>query len=207
MPDTFEAVAVFAFAIAPGYALLVGYQHQRSHTAPDRDLHVLAQAFVLSAAWIALTWWPAGHLLSGWTANGELFGHEAYVWMLCCFLLGGPYMAGRLAGAGVRAIADGERGALFSTMKAVGFFEPPTLWESTWERARARGATALVVRLKDGSVIEGQFASKSRVDFSPRPPCVYLERAYGYNQDGRRIQYPRGAYIEGAEIVAVQFRS
>jgi Family of unknown function (DUF6338) len=207
VPNTFEAVAVFAFAIAPGYALLVGYQHQRSHTAPDRDLHVLAQAFVLSATWIALTWWPTGHLLSGWAADGDLFDHEVYVWVLCCFLLGGPYMAGRSAGACVRAIADGKRGTTFSVMKAIGFFEPPTLWESTWERARARGATVVVVRLKDGSVIEGQFADKSRVDFSPRPPRVYLERAYGFNQDGRRIQYPKGAYIEGAEIVALQFRS
>lgn len=207
MPSIVETLAVSAAAIAPGYGFLSGYQHQRTHSPPDRDLHVYAQAFIASWFWIAVTWWPAGHLLSGWASHDELGAHELEVWLLACALLGLPYVLGRLLGVLLLRVARGRRGRLFFLFSRLGAFEPPTLWESTWEHARARGAVVLVVRLKDGAMIEGQFASKSRVDFSPRAPRVFLERAYGYDQDGRRVQYPNGAYIEGAEIVALQFKN
>lgn len=207
MPSTFEAVTVFAFAIAPGYALLVGYQHQRSHTAPERDLHVLAQAFVLSAAWIALTWWPAGHLLIGWAVDGEILDHEACVWFLCCLLLGGPYLVGRFAGAGVRAVAAREEGGLFAAMRAVGFFEQPSLWDRVWTDARHRGNVLLRIRLKEGGSIEGLYAAGSEADLSPRRPRVYLEKAYGQDEEGNTVIYPMGAYVEGDQIIGIEFKS
>jgi len=186
MPTTLEALAIFAAAIAPGYGFLNGYQHQRTHSPPDRDLNLFAQAFIVSSAWIAATWWPAGHLLSGWAANGELGAHEVEAWLLACGLLGLPYFLGRLIGLLLLRVADRGPKWLLSLFSALGLFEPPTLWESTWERARGRGSVVLVVR---------------------RTPRVYLERAYGYDQNGQRVSYPNGAYIEGGEIVALQFKT
>lgn len=207
MPSTVEALIIFAAAIAPGYGFLSGYQHQRTYSPPDRDLYVLAQAFVLSSIWIAMTWWPAGHLLAGWARDHQLPAHELEVWLLSCALLGLPYALGRLLGLLLLRVVGRGPQWLDSLFEALGAFAPPTLWESTWERVRARGSAVLVVRLRDGTVIEGQFASQSRVDFSPRSPRLYLERAYGYDQDGQRVTYPNGAYIEGGEIVALQFKS
>lgn len=207
MPDSLEAVAVFTFAIAPGYALLVGYQHQRSHTAPERDLHVLAQAFVLSAAWIALTWWPAGHLLTQWAAEGELAAHETCVWILSCAVLGGAYLAGRIGGAVVRWIASKREGWLFSLMQAVGFFEQPSLWDRIWTEAGHRGNVLLVIRLKEGGSVEGLYAGESKADLSPRRPRVYLEKAYGYDDEGSTVIYPKGAYVEGDQIASIEFKS
>jgi|SRR5215204_3888340 len=207
MPATLEALIVFAAAIAPGYGFLSGYQHQRTHSPPDRDLHVLAQSFIVSSIWIAVTWWPAGHLLAGWANDDQLGAQELEVWLLACALLGLPYVLGRFMGLLIMRTAPGKPRWLHSLFGALGAFEPPTLWETTWELARARGVVVLVVRLKDGQVIEGQFANKSRVDFSPRQPRVYLERAYGYDQNGQRVAYPNGAFIEGREIVALQFKS
>ncbi|HET7574289.1 MAG TPA: hypothetical protein VFJ99_04165, partial [Solirubrobacterales bacterium] len=94
MPSTLESLAVFAAAIAPGYGLISGYQHQRSYSSPERDLHLLAQALVVSPGWIALTWWPIGHLLTTWTAAGSLGAHELATWLLACLFLGLPYALG-----------------------------------------------------------------------------------------------------------------
>lgn len=198
---------MFAFAIVPGYVLLVGYQHQRSHTAPERDLHVLAQAFVLSAFWLALTWWPAGHLLSTWAANDELDSHEPMVWLLCCFLLGAAYLAGRIAGAVIRMVGGKREGRLFSWMRSLGLFSQPTLWDWVWTEAGQRGNVLLVIRLKDGGSIEGLYAASSAADLSPKRPRVYLERAYGCDDEGNTVIYPWGAYVEGDQIVGIEFKS
>jgi hypothetical protein len=207
VPQSLQAAAVFAFAIAPGYALLVGYQHQRSHTAPERDLHVFAQAFVLSAGWIALTWWPAGHLLTSWADRGELGAHEFDVWLLSCLMLGSAYVVGRSAGAAVRAIGKRKHGRLFSFMSVIGFFEQPSLWDRIWTEAHQRGNVLLAIRLKDGGSIEGLYASESEVDLSPRPRRVYLEKVYGYDEEGNTVVYSKGAYIEGDQIVGIEFKS
>lgn len=207
MPSTLESLAVFAAAIAPGYGLISGYQHQRSYSAPERDLYVLAQAFVGSAVWIALTWWPMGHSLTQWATRGALADHEFVAWLMACLFLALPYIIGRLLGQILRSVATGSPRGLFKALVLLGAYEPPTLWDYIWEQVRRRNSSVLVVRLKDGGVIEGQFAAKSRVDLSPHRPRLFLERAYGYDSTGRRIVFPLGAYIEGSEIVGVQFRS
>lgn len=207
MPTTFEALAIFAAAIAPGYGFLTGYQHQRCHSPPSHDLHVLAQAFILSAIWVAITWWPIGHVLSAWAAADELGSHELIVWILACVFLGLPYVLGRIIGQVLRSVEEGQPAWLFKAMGVLGAFEKPTLWDWTWERVRRRGPVVIVIRLRDGGVIEGQYASASRVDFSPRKPRVFLEKAYGFDPSGKRVVYPHGAYLEGSEIVAVQFKT
>ncbi|HEY2716793.1 MAG TPA: DUF6338 family protein [Solirubrobacterales bacterium] len=207
MPSTFEALAIFAGAVAPGYAFLAGYQVERNSTGPERDLYALAQAFILSAAWIAITWWPIGHLLAHWAMNDELESHELAVWAFACLLLGAPYILGRAMSAIVEAAELRASGPVFRVLDNLGTLEPPTLWDWTWREARERGAVVVVIRLKDGGTIEGQFASQSRADLSPRSPRVYLERAYGFDGAGKRVVYPRGAYVEGDQIVGVQFKS
>jgi hypothetical protein len=207
MPTTLEALAIFACAVAPGYGFLSGYQHRRSHSAPERDLYVLAQAFILSAAWVALTWWPIGHLLSNWAAEEKLASHELAVWILLCVFLASPYFLGRLCGQVIIGAGQARTGRVFSVLSNLGVFEPPSLWDSTWEQVRRRGSVVLVIQLKDGNSIEGQFANRSKVDFSPRPPRVYLEKAYGYDMAGQRIAFPQGAYVEGDQIVSVQFKN
>lgn len=205
MPTTLEALAVLAFAIAPGYALLGGYQHQRSHSAPERDLHILAQAFIYSAAWLAITWWPIGHLLSNWAASDELGDHELFAWLLIAVFLGGSYVAGRALGWLIQRIAKKGNGLAFDAIQATGAFDPPSLWDWIWAEAQSRGEVLLVVRFKDGGVLEGQYASNSFADLSPRPPRVYLERAYGEDSDGNPVVYTQGAYVEGDQIVDIRF--
>jgi hypothetical protein len=207
MPGTLEALAIFAFAIAPGYALITGYQHQRSHSAPERDLHVLAQAFVFSAVWLGLTWWPIGHLLVRWTADHELDEHQVWAWLLISLFLGGSYVAGRLAGAFVRRVAAKGNGFVFEAMKSAGVFDRPSLWDWIWADASSRVDVLLVITYKDGEVLEGQYAGKSWADLSPRRPRVYLQTAYGYDGDGNRVIYPHGAYVEGDQIVDIKFKT
>jgi Family of unknown function (DUF6338) len=207
MPSTLEALAIFALAIAPGYGFISGYQHQRSHSTPERDLHVLAQAIIVSAIWVAITWWPAGHLLTKWTTDGSLGEHELQAWLLACGLLGLPYHLGRLLGLALRGVEGGKPRWLFKTLSFLGAFEAPSLWDWTWEKARQRGPVIVVIRLKDGGLVEGQFASGSKAELSPRPPRLFLEKAYGYDQEGQRIVFPRGAYLEGSEIASVTFRT
>jgi len=207
MPATFEALAIFAAAIAPGYGFLTGFQRQSSYTAPERDLYVLAQAFVLSALWVALMWWPLGRWLLAWINGGDLGDHELAAWAMACAFLGLPYVLGRSVGFGIRRAEERRRGLLYGALDWLGVFEPPTLWDWTWSNVRDRGNVVLVVRLKDGGTLEGQFAGQSRVDYSPRRPRIYLERAYGFDEAGQRIVYPAGAYVEGDEIVGVQFKS
>jgi hypothetical protein len=207
VPDSLEAAAVFAFAIAPGYALLTGYQYQRTHTMPERDLHVLAQAFVFSAAWIALTWWPIGHLLTQWANRDEWVDKEFEVWLLSSVLLGGAYIAGRLAGGFVEWIAEKREGWLFSRMQEIGFFDPPSLWDWIWTEARLRGNVLVIIRLKEGGFIEGLYAGSSEADLSPRQPRVYLEKAFGYDEEGNTVVHPKGAYVEGSQIIGIEFKS
>jgi hypothetical protein len=207
MPATFEALAIFAAAIAPGYGFLSGLQRQSSYTAPERDLYVLAQAFIFSAIWAALTWWPLGRWLTTWTSAQNLADHELAVWAMTCAYLGLPYVVGRLMGFSIRIAQERKSGRLYEGLQALGVFEPPTLWDWIWSHVRDRGSVILVIRLKDGGTLEGQFATNSKVDFSPRRPRVFLEKAYGRDQEGRRIFYPKGAYVEGDEIVGVQFKT
>lgn len=207
MPSSLEAVAVFTFAIAPGYALLVGYQHRRSHTAPEKDLYVLAQAFVLSAAWIAITWWPSGHLLTTWATDGSLDDHEALAWLLTCLLLGGALVAGRMAGAAVGRVADKGSGWIFLRMQTWGLFDPPSQWDWVWTQARYRGNVLVVIRLREGGTVEGLYAEHSEADLSPKKPRVYLEKAYGYDDEGNTVIYPRGALVDAEQILAIEFKS
>lgn len=207
MPSTFEAVVVFAAAIAPGYAFLSGFQHQRSHTAPERDLYVLAQSFVLSAVWVAVTWWPAGHLVSGWVEADVLRSHEFVIWLIACGYIALPYILGRLVGLCLRLAEQRRQGWVFRLLESLGAFEPPSLWEWTWSKTISRGPALVVIQLKDGRTLEGQFASKSKADLSPRKPRLYLEKAYGRDGEGKRVSYPEGAYIEGEQIAGVQFKT
>jgi hypothetical protein len=207
MPNTFQALAIFAAAIAPGYGFLTGLQRQSTYTAPERDLYVLAQAFVISAIWIALTWWPLGRWFLGWATAGELGDHELLAWAMACGFLGLPYVAGRLLGFGIRRAEERRRGPIYRVFDSLGVFEPPTLWDWTWSRVRDRESVILIIRLKDGGTLEGQFAEGSKVDFSPRRPRVFLEKAYGYDDEGQRVTFPEGAYVEGDEIVGVQFKT
>lgn len=207
MPSTLEALAIFAVAIAPGYGFLSGFQYQRSHTPPERDLYLLAQAFITSAVWIAVTWWPVGHLLSGWTADESLQDHEFMAWLLLCSFLLLPYGPGRLIGTVVGIAGKRKSGPLFQLFRRLGFYRHATLWESTWTEAKDRGGAIVVIRLRDGSTVEGQFSGGSLADSSPRKPRLYLEKAYGWNKDGQRVIFPRGAYLEGDQIAAVQFKT
>jgi hypothetical protein len=207
MPNTFEALAIFAAAIAPGYGFLSGFQRQSSYTSPERDLYALAQAFIFSSIWIALTWWPLGRWLIKWASERDLGEHELAAWAMACAFLGLPYVTGRLLGFGIRFAQNRKGGRLYGGLRTLGVFEPPTLWDWIWSRARDRGSVILVIRLKDGETLEGQFAANSKVDFSPRQPRIFLEKAYARDQEGRRIFYPQGAYVEGDEIVGVQFKT
>lgn len=207
MPNTLEALAIFAAAIAPGYGLLSGLQRQSNYTAPERDLYVLAQAFILSAVWLAVMWWPLARWLLAWQADGNLREHELAAWAMACAFLGLPYAVGRLIGFGIRRAQERREGWLYQALEPLGVFEPPTLWDWTWSEVRDRGSVVLVITLKDGRTLEGQFAELSRVDFSPRRPRIFLEKAYGYDEEGQRIVFSRGAYVEGDEIAGVQFKT
>jgi Family of unknown function (DUF6338) len=207
VPGTLEAIVVFAAAIAPGYGFLLGYQFQRSHSVPDKDLYLLAQAFICSAIWIAVTWWPVGHLLADWAQSDSLDKHEFMVWLLAFLLLALPYGIGRVGGGIVLRIGEAKGGPIFAGMARLGFFNHPTLWDSVWTDVKERGNVVLVITLQEGSVLEGQFAGQSKVDLSPKHPRVYLQKAYGYDKDGKRTAYPLGAYVDGDQIVDVRFKS
>jgi hypothetical protein len=92
-------------------------------------------------------------------------------------------------------------------MQSIGFFDPPSLWDWIWTEARYRGNALVVIRLKEGEVIEGLYAGESEADLSPKRPRVYLQKAYRQDEEGNIVVYPQGAYVEGDQITGIEFRS
>lgn len=210
MPATFEAALVFAYAIVPGFLALTGYQGGRSQkrAVPERGLHVLAEAFVLSLGWIivppvALTAIKLGR----WVSNDPIDGSAGSV--LVAFALAAVVFFVPLAvGYGVarfeRAARDdrgGSAGGWFTRLVP----QRTTAWDQMWMPVlRAKNGRALV-RIEfddDRDGLIGQFADNSQVDLSPDPPQVFLERTLIAVDDGdsTRIEVGPGIHVDGAKI-------
>lgn len=210
MPGTFEAALVFAYAIVPGFLALTGYQSGRSQkrAVPERDLHVIAEAFVLSLGWIMLP--PialAAIELASWV-SGEPVDTSAWR-ILAAFALAAtvffvPLAVGYGAARFERAARDdrgGSAGRWFRRLVP----QRTTAWDMMWMPVlRAKNGRALV-RIEfddDRDGLVGQFADSSQVDLSPDPPQVFLESTLVAVDDGgsTRIEVGPGMHVDGAKI-------
>lgn len=208
MPGTFEAALVFAFAVVPGYVLLQGFEAGRSEerVQPGPNLYVLAEAFVLSLAWLIPTSPLVVELVemigAGMTTR-EIA--SSAVFALVVFFL--PAIVGYRVGHLVRRARAGVQGTLASWIRA---YVPPrlTAWDRAWAPALQSSRALVQLHLDDSETVVGQFADLSQVDLSPLPPQVYLEQTLIKPEVGGEGQVLPGppVHVDGKRIRFVEIQ-
>lgn len=201
MPASVEAAAIFALLIVPGYSFLAGYRLGRSHTLPERDLYVVAQAVVVSVLLVALGWFRVDDFLD-WIENDTLEHHPGGALVLLLSLIAGPFLIARFAAWVQALIATTERG--LALLHAFGLARSDA-WQATWATPLEQGAL-VVLKLQNGETLYGQVSEGAVVDFAPLPPAVYLDVAYR-EEGGAFIDMDGGAYVPGDQISAVYLAS
>jgi hypothetical protein len=221
VPPTLQAALVFALLVSPGFVLVQGYRRGRTHTLPDRDLYVLAQAVVASLGWLAVVWLlqsRVGDPISSWGLVPQndvlLEQHREALALLLLAIEFMPFGFGLMAGFVINALQRLDRARFL--LGWTGIFEPPTAWEQAWNAAHFRASTSsaqqpidVSVRLKAGGVVVGRYGSASRADLSPRlSHQLFLETAYGLDDSGSPVTSLGdgtigGVFIDASEISAV----
>lgn len=122
VPTSLEAALVFAVLIVPGLLLISGYNRTRAHSLPRRDLYVLAQAVVVSLAWVPALWLLGGRSVLDWGEAKTLRDHDGEVIGLVLVNLAIPLMVGLVAGRAIDWIggadAVGQRDRLDRDLRA-----------------------------------------------------------------------------------------
>jgi hypothetical protein len=108
MPDSVEAITIFALLIVPGYSFLTGYRLGRSHTRPDRDLYAIAEAVIVSVVILALGWFRVEDFL-GWIDDDTLSDHAGGALVLLLALIVLPFLAARMLAVLALWIGEQER--------------------------------------------------------------------------------------------------
>jgi hypothetical protein len=197
MPNSVEAATIFTLLIVPGYAFLSGYRLARSHTLPDRDLYVLAQAVIVSVLMVAVGWFRVEDFLH-WIDDDTLGEHAGGALVLLLTLIAGPFLVARLLAAALSGLAKWG-----PTEGAIAFLglAPANAWQRAWREPLSDGALVLIELEGDGSVL-GQMTAGGYVNFPPREPAVYLPVAYRKEGDALTVM-ARGAYVPGEQIRAM----
>lgn len=221
MPETLQALILFAAFIVPGFLLQRGYVRARVHGPAETDLHGVAAAVVWSLVVLAVAWWFGGESVVRWIHAGTLDQHLRHTYWLCLALLLIPYPVGLLGGVltyqGARAAMrvrgrKAEPGTmwdvLFAGLDALGFFGAPTVWDGVWDRFLPR-RTYLRVRTKSGQEIVGAFEYGSWVGLSPEPRQLFISTVYREDPPGSHTWKPvprlEGVFIDAAEIETIEF--
>lgn len=210
MPNSLEAAVVFAVLIVPGLLLTGGYNRTRAHALPRRDLYALAQAVVVSLAWLPVIWILGGGTLLGWSETQTLDDHQLGVIGVVILNLATALAAGVAAGALVDAIGDRPDSRLASALAWTGIFAPPTPWDYAWLRASTGAWAAVEITLSDGQVFNVLFDREAEVGLSPGPREGFFDTEYTWKpqdegDDDLEVLPHDGVFIDGAEITSIRF--
>jgi hypothetical protein len=238
MPGT-AAAALFALLLAPGFLVVRGYGRRHGgRLVHDRDLFAVVEAVVASAFWLAFVWLLQslfGNPVKDWgilpfkTDKLEDNGSKAVLLGLVVVMV--PYGIGVAAAVfsdwvRTRPRGSGNKASLPYRLRRLairyGFLESPTAWDQAWTRFETRGGTGkVVIRMRDGSLVEGAWGRGARVDLSPLAHQVYLVAGYeaaagtspaaAESKDAASTRQlatfgSAGVFIDGADISAIFFQ-
>ncbi len=189
--------------VVPGLCLLRGYYRSRAHALPSRDLYALAQALVLSLAWLPVLWVLGGSSVVDWTVDDSLDQHQLDFLSIVVGNLVLALVAGAVIGRIVAAI--GEETGLARSLAWTGIFEPPTAWDAAWRFASTAAWAAVEIRLKNGDQFNVLFDAGSVVGLSPAPRQLFFDTEYRWEGDDVAVQEHEGIYIDASEVVSVRF--
>jgi uncharacterized protein DUF6338 len=221
----FEAAIVFGLVVAPGYLLVHGYRRLGTYSLPSRDLYALAQAVVVSLAWLVVVWlvllW-LGDPIHRWGViprnTTNLDRHRSDLALLIAAMVFPPYFLGLAAGAAIRGLQESERAERL--LGWTGLFEPPTAWDRAWSTAKAAikdkpdGSryVDVTVHLKSGTVVTGRWGGSGDTDLWPKTDHnIYFASGYGVATDDSgetRLDRGRhGVFVDASDVAAVYFTS
>lgn len=196
---------MFAVLIVPGLLLTGGYNRRRAHAVPRRDLYALAQAVVVSLAWLPVIWLLSGTHVVDWASEGALADHQAEVVGIVIVNLLAASLGGFVAGYVVDEIASHPHGLPARALGWIGVFSVPTAWDYAWLRASTAQWAAVEVTLKDDQVLNVVFDNGSFVGLSPSPREAFFDTEYRLVNDEIEVQDHEGIWIRADDIVSLRF--
>jgi hypothetical protein len=203
MPASLEAALVFAVLIVPGLLLISGYNRTRAHSLPRRDLYVLAQAVVVSLAWLPVLWLIGGQSVLDWIEDDTLRDHSGALVALLALNLAAPLVAGFIGGRLIDWL--GNRTELERALGWTGIFTPPTAWERLWGNLSQAQWAAVSIELKDGEVFKVLFDDGSEVGLAPGPRYCFFDTEYSVKDDGElEVAEHEGVFIDATGVVSVR---
>jgi uncharacterized protein DUF6338 len=196
---TLEAVAVFLYAVVPGYVAVRAYEFRRPPLKHRTTLMEPARVVSWSALLWALIWWlgARGVLvdLLDEAPDGTTAGIAQDLYWMTAGVLGAAAIGGVLA----RLVRDRleTRGALESA-------------DDAWDRLliqlrRAERAVLLKVRLRSGGEVYGAFAEQGRADWVSDGSGLLMDLEVAPDASGVLVDVAgsRGVFVPGEEIAAL----
>lgn len=202
MPSSLEAALVFAVLIVPGLLLISGYNRTRAHSLPRRDLYVMAQAIVVSLAWLPALWLLGGRRVVDWAEAETLRDHDGALIVVVLLNLAVPLAIGLVAGRLLDWIGDFTQLARF--IGWTGIFQPPTAWEAMWLPLSHAEWAAVEIKLQGGETFNVLFDDGSTVGLAPGPRYLFFDTEYRKEGDELKIEDHQGIFIDGTEVVSVR---
>ena len=202
MLSSLEAALVFAVLIVPGLLLISGYNRTRAHSLPRRDLYVLAQAVVVSLAWLPALWLLGGRKMVDWADAEALSDHDGALIFVVLLNLAIPLAVGLVAGRLLDWIGDYTWLARY--IGWTGIFQPPTAWEAMWLPLSHADWAAVQIILKGGETFNVLFDDGSTVGLAPGPRYLFFDTEYHLEDDELEVEQHEGIFIDGTEVVSVR---
>ena len=176
MPTTFQAVAAFLIAILPGALTVWGFERVSGRWAiglSDRILRFLGVSAVLHALAAPATYlvWHS-YLRTGAYPSGEKL--PLSLWGVALAYVAVPLGLGSLIAYGVKVEWPGFA-------KIVGATKAPTAWDAVF--ASEPTDLYVLMKLKSGEWVGGQYVEGSYVGGYPEPADIYLRRELQVDQD------------------------
>jgi hypothetical protein len=191
--------------VVPGYVL--GRVAGRAGREPDVSDRILAARMAADSILVHTVMMPLTFLLADSVLRHGAagYGPQILLWLLgVCFLtpvaLGGcaVWLAGRSEGT-----RSGRLARLLGFAAADRFVYA---WSAMFaEMPRSLDAPVVRVILRDGRSIRGSFAARAHASDDPASHDLYLDRVYGSDPPSRRHTKSGGIWINGADIVSVEF--
>lgn len=175
-PATFEALAILALAIAPGFLATSAWARAKTWKGPSGDLRTIIQALVISVVIqvvvspLTLVWiYPKRNHL-------DQFPERIAVWLLVVVIIV-PVVGGLLAGWITDTLSLVAAGDVTGWRRALAKVQPlpvsPSVWDWVFVRNPPNGRF-LVFEFKDGSSVAGVFSEGSLALTSPEPQGIFL---------------------------------
>lgn len=192
--NNFEAVYFTVLMLVPGFIMNMGYNYILPLREGQASIFII-RFIVFSCVNYALAWPLINKLaqLRYWEAH-------PFRWSLILgvILLLLPYVVG--VSAGIVTQKDWIRKLLRKIT-----LNPIHPLPTAWEYIMSQESRYVIITLKNEEVVYGLFSSKSLASSVPTEKDIYLEQIYNLSQTGEWKAQGKGAWINGSEILHIEF--